>query len=606
MASYISPLVDIQEYDATTTIPAVSTSVGVIILRDTYKGPELKKQFISSINDLITVFGKPTNKVECYRDILSAAGYLKYGNMLYCTRSLNTSATFAGLEITETNSVVTSASYSPRTLVDMSDNIVDAGGSGDVDDFEYIDPLGFMSITALSRGVWGNRIRIAIAGKDAYIDQSQWVIDERTLFPDSSITWSTSAAIGRSDNSIEDDHSFLVLVQTIDQSLPGIDQTELTEPISGGTSNWVTREIFNVSLDPNAYDDTGRKRFVETMINESSNYIRVSLNQSTYTPIYDVSDFFTSEWLYLTMGTGGDTDFETADETSIIDALDLYENPEEIDVNIFIESIKSDEIKKHIVDICEARMDSMAILDPPMSTVVGHRTEEVGLLVSYVNTLSINSSYACIYGNWIEVYDKWNGKYRWCPPSGLVAGLFANNDNISESWFAPAGPNRAIITNARRLGWNANFGDRNIIYKNRINPIISLSGMGKLIYGQKTLLDKDSDFNRINIRRLFMVLEKAIATASRYFLFEPNDDISRLLLVNMIDPFLRDVKARRGIYDYLVICNETNNTPERIDRGELWCDIYIKPVRAAEFIVLNFIATKTGTSFSEVGGFTTG
>jgi len=248
----------------------------------------------------------------------------------------------------------------------------------------------------------------------------------------------------------------------------------------------------------------------------------------------------------------------------------------------------------------------MAILDPPMSTVVGHRTEEVGLLVSYVNTLSINSSYACIYGNWIEVYDKWNGKYRWCPPSGLVAGLFANNDNISESWFAPAGPNRAIITNARRLGWNANFGDRNIIYKNRINPIISLSGMGKLIYGQKTLLDKDSDFNRINIRRLFMVLEKAIATASRYFLFEPNDDISRLLLVNMIDPFLRDVKARRGIYDYLVICNETNNTPERIDRGELWCDIYIKPVRAAEFIVLNFIATKTGTSFSEVGGFTTG
>ena len=126
--------------------------------------------------------------------------------------------------------------------------------------------------------------------------------------------------------------------------------------------------------------------------------------------------------------------------------------------------------------------------------------------------------------------------------------------------------------------------------------------MGKLIYGQKTLLDKDSAFNRINVRRLFMVLEKAIATSARYFLFEPNDDVSRLLLINMIDPFLRDVKARRGIYNYLLVCDTTNNTPERIDRNELWCDIYIKPTRAAEFIVLNFIATKTGASFSEVTG----
>ena len=202
----------------------------------------------------------------------------------------------------------------------------------------------------------------------------------------------------------------------------------------------------------------------------------------------------------------------------------------------------------------------------------------------------------------MEVYDKYNRKYRWIPSSGYVAGIYAKTDDVADPWWAPAGLNRAIITSVRRLAWNPKQGHRDLLYKNGINPIVSFAGQGKVIWGQKTMLDKPSSFNRVNVRRLFIVLEKAISTAAKYFLFEPNDEISRKQLTNMINPFLRDVKARRGVYDYRVICDDTNNTPERIDRNEQWCTILIKATRTAEFIVLNFVSTKTGASFDEVAG----
>lgn len=606
MAFYLSPLVAVNEYDATTTIPAVATSIGVIILRDTYKGPEMKTQFITTVNELINTFGKPTSAATCYRDILAATGFLKYGSMLYATRALPSGAIFANMDISVTDNLAASGSTNPNlNLINME--IATRDGGGDVDDWNgsTVDVSGILNIVAKSRGAWGNKIRIALAGKNFYKECSD-AIDSREndiINTETSDTWSTSAAIGRIDSPLVDDNTFLVVIQAVEQ---GLTTVEPAYP-SAGVSNWNTVEYFNVSLNPDAYNDTGQKTFVETIINETSNYIRAALGAG-YDKYTNVSDLKTIDWIELS--SGNDASDTATDDTSIENALRLYENPEEIDVNIFIDSDKSTYIKGVMNDICVSRKDAMAVLDVLMGDVVSNRGSETTDLKDYVkggvnpSVLDINSSYSAIYGNWIEIYDKWSGKYRWIPCSGHVAGLFANNDYVSEAWFAPAGPNRAVITGVRRLAWNPNLAQRNILYKNGINPIVSLSGMGKLIYGQKTLLDKESAFNRINVRRLFMVLEKAISTASRYFLFEPNDDITRLLLINMIDPFLRDVKARRGIYDYLLVCNESNNTPERIDRGELWCDIYIKPTRAAEFIVLNFIATKTGASFTELAGLT--
>jgi phage tail sheath protein FI len=285
-------------------------------------------------------------------------------------------------------------------------------------------------------------------------------------------------------------------------------------------------------------------------------------------------------------------------------------------VNIFIDSDKDEVVKTYMSTLCENRMDCMAVLDSPFTLCVNNSGNEanelrewrqgVGAFSGDEDNLNQNTSYAALYANWLEVFDKWNNKFVWIPSSGHVAGIFARTDDVSDPWFAPAGFQRAVLSNVRRLGWNPTLGDRDILYKNGLNPLVSFAGQGKVVFGQKTMLYKNSAFNRINVRRLFIILEKAISTAVVNFLFEPNDELSRLLLVNMIDPFLRDVRARRGIFDFLVICDETNNTPERVDRNELWCDIYVKPTRAAEFIVLNFIATKTGASFTEIAALRAG
>jgi phage tail sheath protein FI len=186
------------------------------------------------------------------------------------------------------------------------------------------------------------------------------------------------------------------------------------------------------------------------------------------------------------------------------------------------------------------------------------------------------------------------------PPSHMMLRVLLRNDSVAYPWFAPAGLNRAILKDVEKLSWLPKESHRDLLYANGINSLISFTGEGHLVFGQKNLLIKDSAFNRVNIRRLFITLEKSISTASAYFLFEPNNELTRMMLVNMIEPFLRDVKARSGIQEFMIVCDETNNTGERQDRGELWCDIYIKPVHAAEYIVLNFIATKTGANFSEI------
>lgn len=582
MAFYLSPVVDVNEIDLTTTIPAVATSIAATVLRGTYKGPENKRTLITNVNELIDTFGRPTSYSGCYEDILSASGYLKYGSALYCTRTMPVSATFAGTKAASgaTATFTAYTSGSAYTLIDFASE--DPDEFGNEVSVTGVEPFW---IIASSRGLWGNNIRIAIVDYDSYKS-----IESSSTYS----AWDTFSVIRGIDSQLTDGRDFLIIVQELPQNAVDTSST---------SSEWLTREVWNVSTDENRVDDQGRKKFAEIVVNEQSQYIRIAVNPLALNETITIS---TSAWQQF--GGGIDSIAGTVASMSteiedylIIDNYDLYENDEEVDVNILIDSDKSTTVKQHLIEICEARKDCIAILDCLYADVVFNKGNETTNLLTYRNTtLNENTSYASIYANWVEMYDKWNGKYRWVPASGHVAGIIANTDNVSDPWFAPAGLNRALITNIRRLAWNPDLGDRDLLYKNGLNPIVSFSGQGKVIWGQKTLLQKESAFNRINVRRLFIILEKAISTAAKYFLFEPNDDLTRLQLINMIDPFLRDVRSRRGIYDYMIVCDSTNNTAERIDRNELWCDIYIKPTRAAEFIVLNFIATKTGASFSEL------
>lgn len=602
MALYLSPLVDVNEVDLTTTIPSVATSIGAIVLRNTWKGPEKKKQLVTLLDDLIDYFGEPTS--DSYKDMLAAAGYLKYGQNLYCTRVMAPSATFAGAYA----SISTDSSSGSTTFTGYTTNnayILSDFASEDTDElgdesvcFDTGRPEENANIMfiAKDRGSWGNYVKIAIVGKNEYDTVTQAASSSNLLSDLNNDVNEVSLPFERKEEPSDPVREFIVLVRAAEQ-----------EDINKPNIPYSVVESFLVSTDPRKVDDEGKNIFIENVINQESDYIRVSLRSTLEST--DMEYVYTPT--YVSLAGGQDNNSDTVTDADIIEAYELYEDPEVIDVNIFIDADKSTTVKQSLIDICESRLDCMAILDVPSSLVVNNSGNEATDMRDFRNglhstyNLNVNTSYASIYGNWLNIYDKWAARYRWIPASGHVAGIYANTDDVSEAWFAPAGLNRGIINNIRKLAFNPTQGERDIMYKNGINPIVSFAGQGKVVWGQKNLLDKTSAFNRVNVRRLFIVLEKAISTAAKYFLFEPNDEFTRLLLVDMIDPFLRDIKARRGIYDYLIVADERNNTAERIDRNELWCDLYIKPTKASEFIVLNFIATKTGASFTELVAQTT-
>ena len=255
-----------------------------------------------------------------------------------------------------------------------------------------------------------------------------------------------------------------------------------------------------------------------------------------------------------------------------------------------------------IDNIAESRKDCVAFISPgKFCTVNNTAGDETDKLVGFRNAVR-STSYAVIDSGYKYQYDKYNDIYRYIPLNGDVAGLCVRTDEVRDPWWSPAGFNRGAIKNVVKLAFNPKKNERDIIYKAGINPVVAFPGQGTILFGDKTALNKPSAFDRINVRRLFIVLEKAVATAAKFTLFEFNDDFTRAQFRNLVEPFLRDVQGRRGIYDFRVVCDETNNTGEVIDRNEFVGDIYIKPAKSINFIQLNFVAVRTGVEFSEIVG----
>jgi phage tail sheath protein FI len=258
---------------------------------------------------------------------------------------------------------------------------------------------------------------------------------------------------------------------------------------------------------------------------------------------------------------------------------------------------------QYVIDnVAEVRKDCMVFYSPELNDVVNNVGSETNDVVSFRNTsVNRNSSYAVMDSGWKYQYDRYNDVYRWIPLNGDIAGLCVRTDLIADPWFSPAGYNRGNIRNVVKLAFNPTKAQRDVLYKAGINPVVSFPGQGTVLFGDKTTLARPSAFDRINVRRLFIVLEKAIATASKFQLFEFNDAVTRSSFVNIVEPFLRDVQGRRGITDFRVVCDETNNTSQIIDSNQFVADIYIRPARSINFITLNFIATRTGVAFEEIG-----
>jgi phage tail sheath protein FI len=257
-----------------------------------------------------------------------------------------------------------------------------------------------------------------------------------------------------------------------------------------------------------------------------------------------------------------------------------------------------------INNVAEVRKDCVVFVSPQNVTsgdiITGSGSDAVEALVDY-RLLLPSSSYAVLDSGYKYQYDRYNDKYRYVPLNGDVAGLCARTDYTNDAWWSPGGLNRGQVKNVVKLAVNPGKTERDNLYKKGVNPVVTFPGEGTVLFGDKTLLAKPSAFDRINVRRLFIVLEKAIATAAKYQLFEFNDSFTRAQFKNLVEPFLRDVQGRRGIIDYRVKCDDSNNTGEVIDRNEFVADIFIKPNRSINFISLNFVAARSSVSFEEIG-----
>ena len=305
--------------------------------------------------------------------------------------------------------------------------------------------------------------------------------------------------------------------------------------------------------------------------------------------------------------TGGTGEWSGTLSTGGTQGWGLFEDAETVDISLLLGGPASPTLAGSLVDLCDSRKDCVVFLSPEKADVIGNDTPRIESscetnVLDYRNSqLNKSSSYAFLDSGWKYMYDRYNDAYRWVPLNGDIAGLAVRSDEQTETWFSPAGFNRGQIRGVIKLSWNPRQSNRDELYKEQVNPVVSFPGEGTVLFGDKTLQAKPSAFDRLNVRRLFIVLEKAISTAAKYQLFEQNDDFTRSHFKNMIEPFLRDVRARRGVTDFKVVCDETNNTSSVIDRNEFVADIYIKPTRSINFITLNFVATKTGVNFSEVG-----
>ena len=371
-------------------------------------------------------------------------------------------------------------------------------------------------------------------------------------------------------------------------------------------------EVFDgLSRGSNVKGEDGSTLYYKEVINQSSKYLWWAGDRSNAGSASALNLTSSTNVNPYTKSLVGGRDTKGEDTIAIADLINsynLFKSAEDIDISLVLAGkarggTHGEQLANYIVDnICEARKDCIAFISPDKSDVVNITTGDTEARVVEFRNSCRSTSYATLDSGYKYAYDKYNDIYRWVPLNGDVAGLCAATDQVRDAWWSPAGFNRGAIKNVVKLAWNPIKAQRDIIYKNGINPVVNFPGNGIILFGDKTLLSKPSAFDRINVRRLFIVLEKAIATSAKFTLFEFNDAFTRASFVNLVTPFLRDVQGRRGIYDFAVVCDESNNTGEVIDRNEFVGDIFIKPAKSINFIQLNFVAVRTGVEFSEVIG----
>lgn len=370
-------------------------------------------------------------------------------------------------------------------------------------------------------------------------------------------------------------------------------------------------EVFEgVSRATDAKTEDGSTNYYKTVVNNGSAYVYYANDRAGAASAASLSLATSSNVKPTTINFVGGTDGDDESNVglgTVLAAYDMFASAESVDISLVLTGksrggTNGEQLANYLIDnIAEVRKDCVVFLSPEKSDVVNNAGDETADVIEFRSGVR-STSYSVMDSGYKYQYDKYNDIYRYVPLNGDVAGLCVRTDDQRDPWFSPAGFNRGQIKNLVKLAHNPGKAYRDQLYKAGVNPVVTFPGQGTILFGDKTLLSKPSAFDRINVRRLFIVLEKAIATAAKFTLFEFNDDFTRAQFRNLVEPFLRDVQGRRGIYDFKVVCDTTNNTGEVIDRNEFIGDIYIKPAKSINYIQLNFVAVRTGVEFSEVVG----
>ena len=590
MGFQLSPGVVTSEIDLTTVVPAVATSTGAYAGPFAW-GPAETPILISDEVNLVNVFGKPpasNASAAIYSDtavsFLTCANFLAYGNDLRVVRSTNSNdknATWAGS--TNVVSIKNEAVY--YDTYHLSDTTATYG-----------------AFVARYPGVLGNSLKVSVCDNPTAFNAtgtSAWTYAK--YFVNAPGTSAYAASV--SGTSCNDEMHIVVIDE---------------DGMFTGTKGTVLETFANVSKALDAKDETGNSNYYREVLYRNSKYIyslthpySVAPTSTTSTRLWGtklsdfatLSDSFYSSAVIVEKGLSGGALNSTVANSDVTAAYDQFKNSEIIDISLIFTGAHSVTVQQHVIDnIAENRKDCVAFISPPLDKTNTGAKASTDITSWRKTDLNRSTSYAVLDSAWKYQYDKYNDTYRWVPANGDIAGLCVRTDATRDPWFSPAGLSRGQLKNVVKLSFNPNKTERDELYKNGVNPIVAFPGEGTILFGDKTLLSKPSAFDRINVRRLFIVLEKAIARAARSSLFEFNDEFTRSQFVSIVEPFLRDVKGRRGIYDYRVVCDTSNNTGEVIDRNEFRGDIYVKPARSINFIQLNFVAVRTGVSFDEVVG----
>ena len=585
-----SPAITIKEIDLTGVVPNVQSTTGAIVGNFRW-GPVEKATLVDNEGTLAARFGTPTDSNAV--DFLSAAYFLRYSNSLQVARVVDTASQDSG---GATNARYPFKPSADAPLIKNSESFDLQIADLDSDKQVFI---------AKYPGALGSSLKISFCPASGR-DSGGTFVQTDSAFNDwtyrSSFDGAPSTSVFANSRNAANDEIHLVVVDE--------------DGLITGTKGSVLETFPYLSLASNAKLLDGTTNYIKDVINNRSEYIWMagfgtagSLFDSAAGSELDSGDNYWSETVddvttfSLDSGANGGA-LTTGD---YLTGNDLFEDKDTITVDFLIApglNTKDDQatVVNDLITIAQTRQDCVVVTSPNRTAVVNNAASNIVSDTISTTGAFTNTSRVFIDNNYLKVYDKYNDKYRFIPAASSTAGLMAATDLEAAPWFSPAGSRRGAYLGITSLAYTPTKAQRDTLYKASVNPIANIPGQGVLLFGDKTGLLRPSAFDRINVRRLFLTIERAIALAARNVLFEFNDEFTRAEFVNIVEPFLREIQGRRGITDFRVVCDETNNTPAVIDRNEFVASIFIKPARSINYVTLNFVAVRTGVDFEEVVG----